>query len=192
MGDFNSSFDVTMGHEGGYANNPRDTGGETIFGITRRDHPTSTIWIKVDKYKTAYGLAKAIPLMNADAEIKSLAKAIYKTSYWDVNKLDQIKDNAIAAEIFDTGVNMGVGTAAKILQEGLNLTNNAGKLYPNIVVDGAIGPKTLELVNKHTRLKLLLNTINLLQGERYLNIMRKNESQEEFWASWCSRVLVTR
>ena len=33
---FQQIFDRVIGHEGGYANDPRDTGGETNWGITKR------------------------------------------------------------------------------------------------------------------------------------------------------------
>lgn len=47
------------------------------------------------------------------------------------------------AELTDTGVNMGPSVAAKFLQQALNVFNNHGKLYPDIVADGQIGRRTI-------------------------------------------------
>ena len=34
--DFNTAFERVVGTEGGYVNDPRDPGGETKFGISKR------------------------------------------------------------------------------------------------------------------------------------------------------------
>ena len=34
--NFDEAFDRLLGHEGGYVNDPRDPGGETMWGITKR------------------------------------------------------------------------------------------------------------------------------------------------------------
>ncbi len=49
----------------------------------------------------------------------------------------------IAAEMCDTGVNMGPTVATKMLQRWLNVFNRGGKLYPDMDVDGRIGPRTI-------------------------------------------------
>ena len=36
MASFDDAFDLLIGNEGGYVNNPADPGGETMFGITAR------------------------------------------------------------------------------------------------------------------------------------------------------------
>ena len=36
MANFHIGHSVTMGNEGGYANNPADRGGETWMGISRK------------------------------------------------------------------------------------------------------------------------------------------------------------
>ena len=39
MANFDEAFALTMKSEGGYANNPNDTGGETYKGVSRKNHP---------------------------------------------------------------------------------------------------------------------------------------------------------
>lgn len=83
--------------DGGYTNDPKDPGGETKWGISKRAHP------------------------NLDIKNLTLDSAfeIYKTDYYDSYKLlktypvdmDSLPI-ALAVAIFDTGVNCGVGRAA--------------------------------------------------------------------------------
>ena len=103
----------------------------------------------------------------------------YKAAYWDVKNLDLVNDQAIANELFDIGVNMGVGVAAKLLQEALNLCNRNQKDYPDMVVDGKIGPVTLRTLNSHGRQRSVLKALNVLQGQRYIYICQRKPSQEK-------------
>jgi len=187
MANFDIAFKITMGFEGGYANDPDDTGGETIFGITRRDWPNSLIWARVDALKKQYGLIKAIPIMNADAQLLKIAKSLFRKNYWDINNGDQIKNQDIANELFDTSVNMGTGTAARFLQRAINLSNKNHTAYKDIAVDGRIGNETLKALSLANS-KLVFKIMNVLQGARYIEIMEHTPSQEKFALSWFSRV----
>jgi lysozyme family protein len=100
-------------------------------------------------------------------------RKFYKLYYWNVNNLDQFSRQDLANEVLDTGVNCGTEAAAKMLQEALNLCNVFQKLYQNITMDGKVGPIKLGLVNDHPKPAQLLKMMNLLQGERYINIMRR-------------------
>lgn len=189
MADFNKAFGLTMGHEGGFANNPNDKGGMTYKGIARNFHPDWVGWLTVDAaLKQTKDVQFLNNLLGKDRELQLDVQDFYKREFWDVNRLDAFINQDIANELFDTGVNMYWKTGAKFLQEALNLTNMNGKAYQDITVDGIIGPVTVQLTNKHPRPKLLLAVLNALQGERYLNIMRNNPTQEEFAPSWFSRV----
>lgn len=192
MANFNTAFEKTMGHEGGYSNHPNDTGGETYKGVARKANPQWTGWKFIDEIKSKVGVSPTAVNKAAldNAALQRAVEGIYKRLYWDANKLDNIKYQDIAEELFDTGVNMGTGLAAKFLQEALNLCNKNGRNYPDIVVDGKIGNITLNTLNNKANQKVIFNTLNLLQGERYLSIMRRNKTQEVFWEGWLKRVLV--
>lgn len=41
--NFDAAFERLLGHEGGYVDNPRDPGGETKYGISRRSYPGEDI-----------------------------------------------------------------------------------------------------------------------------------------------------
>jgi len=191
MADFNKAFDITMGHEGGLANHPNDKGGLTYKGITIRDWPNWPGWVQVRNAMRQSGDTNTVNRILAnDAELQLNVRKFYKLNYWDVNKLDQFDNQAIAEELFDTGVNCGWKTAAEMLQQSLNLLNVVGRLYPNIPEDGIIGPKTLELTNKHPRPKEVLKVLNGMQFIRYVGIAEKDETQEVFFRSWLSRVVM--
>ena len=52
MADFRTAYYLTMGHEGGYNNDPDDVGGETYKGIARNYHASWEGWKIVDMYKS--------------------------------------------------------------------------------------------------------------------------------------------
>ena len=91
---FEQAFDKLIDHEGGYVNNPRDPGGETKFGISKRAYPTLNI---------------------ADLTLDD-AKAIYKRDYWHRAQCDRLHPD-VAFQVFDGAVNGGMGNSIRWLQE---------------------------------------------------------------------------
>ena len=74
------------------------------------------------------------------------AAAIYRRLYWLRPRLRRGRRDAaprIAAELFDTGVNMGPAVAVTFLQRALTALNRNGKDYPDLTPDGRVGPATL-------------------------------------------------
>jgi len=169
---YNKAFKIVIGNEGGYVNNPSDPGGETKYGIAKRSFP--------------------------NLDIKNLtlekAKEIYYKNYWNTKKLnlDDIAkfDEKIAIELFDTGINQGIVTSSKYLQEALNLLNRNEKLFPDMKVDGWIGKKTLDALDKLRSYDkpALLKILNGLQFMRYYNIAERNPIQEKFFSGWMKRI----
>lgn len=189
MADFRKGFAITKGHEGGIADDVDDAGGFTYMGITSRDWPNWEGWPIV---KAAIAQYKNIDVANrvlaANGNLQTLVEKFYKTNYWDVNKLDLVSNQYLANELFDTGVNMGIGTAALFLQQSLNVLNNNQRLYPDIAEDGKVGPQTLTLTNRHPYPKDLFLALNIFQGARYFANAKKNPKQEKFMRAWLSRV----
>ena len=160
MKKFNKAFKITIGHEGGYVNDKTDRGGETKYGISKRSYP------------------------NIDIENLSLedAKNIYYKKYWNTKRANlKLLPELIAIEVFDTAVNMGSTRAYKMLQEALNLLNRVETYYDDLKVDGFIGKITIRAIDKVSN-KELLKVLNGLQFSKYLRIVKKNHSQERFFA----------
>lgn len=167
-----------IGKEGGYVNNPADRGGPTNWGIT-------------EKVARAHGYTGDMRNMT-----RAQAIAIYEADYWYGPRFDQIAtiSEAIAAELMDTGVNMGPSTPSKWLQRWLNAFNLQGSLYPDMIVDGQIGPRTITALSLYLRKrgkegeKVMVKALNCSQGSRYLEIAEANKSQETFIYGWLNRV----
>lgn len=188
MANFLEAYSITLGHEGGYSNDPDDVGGETYKGIARRYHPSWRGWFIIDNYKRQAGFPNNA---YSDTDLDVSVKEFYKANYWDVNLLDEFRSQALANEMFDTGVNMGIGRAAKFLQKALNLLNKNQKIYADIVEDGAIGPNTLRALNACLDYRgdsYLFKILNLLQGNHYLEYMTKSPTQEKYAYGWLKRV----
>lgn len=167
-------IDAVIDREGRYVNHPADRGGATCWGITEA----------VARAQGYAGDMRALP--------REEAAAIYRRIYWLRPGLDQVaaRAPAIAAELFDTGVNMGTGVAAGFLQRALNALNRAARDYPDIAIDRAIGPRTLAALDAFLRVRgaggetVLLRAMEALQGERYIALAERRPSQEAFLYGW--------
>lgn len=187
MAQFDLAYNITIGHEGGYSNHPNDHGQMTFMGISRKYYPLWNGWLLIDKYKRLHNFPDNLI---GNQALQEQVFSFYKKKFWDVNKLDQINNQEIANEVFDTGVNMGYRIAAEFLQKAYNLLSKNESLYKKILVDGAIGSKTLSAINNHMYPIRIFKTINILQGSRYVSICEKDPSQEVFFAGWIERVSV--
>jgi len=174
MKSINDIIGDVIAAEGGIVNNPSDPGGATNFGITQsvaRGHG----------YK---GDMRDLP--------ESLARAIYYEDYVVKPGFDKvlILSAQIAAELVDTGVNMGPAVAAKFLQRSLNAFNTEGKLFTDLIVDGQIGNATINAlaaymkVRKEKAIDVLLKALNCLQGARYIELSESNKKLRSFTFGW--------
>ena len=100
---------------------------------------------------------------------------------------DKIPSQAVAFELFDTAVNMGVVPAATFLQRCLNVLNRQGVLYPDIVKDGRFGPATMKSLKQclsNGLEKNLYNSLNNLQGAAYIEKAEKYPVKEKYYKGW--------
>lgn len=197
MASFEEAYAITKKIEGGYVNDPNDIGGETYCGIARNYHPGWEGWKIIDEAKEGLLL---IAEMERNPILALLVRRFFKDTFWDVFLGDKIPYQTLANELFDTGVNQGVNTAIKYLQEALNFLNNNQSLYPDLVVDGVFGNKTYTILTTHFKeyykggygIQLLLKIMNILQGYQYLEAMRKSPIQEKYARGWLERVEITK
>ena len=189
MSDFSKAFEKTMEHEGGYVNDKDDRGGETYRGISRNNFGNWKGWKKIDKYKPVNdGFRKKI---KQDESLQNDVRDFYKKEFWNRFKGDDIGDQGLAEELFDTAVNMGTRVAGRFLQQGLNLLNRNGSLFEDLEEDGLVGKKSIGALNKYLKTDnavTLLKLLNILQGARYIEIMRNNPTQEKYARGWLNRV----
>ena len=119
--NYDKCLKTILHHEGGYVNHPKDPGGETNLGVTKR------------VYQEHGGTKDMKDLLVEDVA------PIYKKGYWDKIKGDDLP-GGLDLCVFDFGVNAGPGRAAKFLQSMIGTT-----------VDGGIGPNTLAKVEEYVR-----------------------------------------
>ena len=188
MANFDESYDITLRHEGGYTNDPVDVGGETYKGVARAYYPDWAGWEIIDNAKSESNFPNNL---RGNAELDEMIHKFYKKHYWNRFWGDQIPNQDVANEMFDTGVNMGVGRAVKYLQRGLNALNRNQKNYEDIVEDGGFGNTTLGVLNSYLREDdpiYLLKVLKILRGWHYISYMRKSPLQEKFARGWLSRI----
>jgi len=167
-------IDEIIQREGGYVNDPSDSGGETNFGIT----------VAVAR---ANGYAGNMRDMS-----RAVAFNIYSSAYWDALNLDRVEalSPAIAEELADTAVNMGVGKAAEFFQRSLNALNDGARLYPDLKLDLSIGPATIAAFSKFLDgrgtkgVVIMLRALNSLQGAFYIGLAERRVKDEKFLAGW--------
>ncbi len=211
-------FKKLISLEGGYNNYKEDAGGETYKGIARNYNNDWEGWKLIDEYKKKINfdlkynhiyteieagnknkndlrkLFKELDkLLENDENLQNLVKQFYYEKYWNKMKLNEISElyPQLADKLFTLAVNTGTyKTGIKYLQRALNYLNRNGKEFPDLVVDGLIGPKTLNAVKhliKTGYKEDILTVIKLLQGRHYLNLMDKNPEYKEF-RGWFRRV----
>lgn len=122
--NFPACLAITLSHEGGWADHPRDPGGATMKGITLATYR---------QYRP--GATKAQLRAITDAEVQ----AIYRRGYWDAVRGDDLPAG-VDLVAFDAAVNSGPSRGAKWLQTALGVT-----------ADGKIGPKTLAAADRANR-----------------------------------------
>jgi lysozyme family protein len=176
--DVDRLIDALIEREGGFVENPADKGGPTCFGITQA----------VARASGYAGPMRQLP--------REEAAAIYRRLYWLRPRFDEVasRSDRIAAELFDTGVNMGPAVAVTFLQRALAALNRNGSDYPDLVPDGRIGAQTLSALDAFLRLRgkssgetVLLRALKALQGERYLRLAERrpgNYILEKAGESW--------
>jgi lysozyme family protein len=177
--DVDELIDEVIGREGGYSNHPADKGGATRWGIT-------------EAVARAHGFAGDMRAFPREDAVR-----VHRRIYWLRPGFDLVAEHApkIAAELFDTGVNMGPAVAAGFLQRALNALNRGATDYADIPVDRRIGPATVAALKGfierrgETGETVLLKAIEALQGERYLRLAEQRPANEAFLYGWLANRL---
>lgn len=165
--------------EGGYVDHPADRGGPTNYGITEA----------LARQNGYSGRMQDMP--------ESFARSVYERRYVRDPGFHRIVaiDADIGGEVVDTGVNIGPSAAAVFLQRWLNGFNSEQR-YADLFVDGRVGPVTAEALRVFLAWRgalgkqALLRGLNSVQGNRYLEIAERNQSQRAFLFGWITHRVV--
>jgi lysozyme family protein len=134
--NYEACLDMILHHEGGYVNHPKDPGGETNLGVTKRVYED-------------FGGTKDMK----DLTVEDVAP-IYEKNYWGRMKYDDIP-SGLGLCVFDFGVNAGTGRSAKYLQTMIGT-----------VADGGIGPNTLRALGNYIESEGIETAIKNFQEAR--------------------------
>lgn len=150
---FDQCFHLLLGHEGGWSDHAADPGGRTMWGVTEA----------VARANGYTGHMRDLPV--------DLAKTIYRRSYWDACRCDDLPP-AIRYAVFDGAVNSGVSQSVKWLQRAVEAKP-----------DGVVGPDTISRARAfHPDL-----LIRRMQAQR-LRFMTDLKTWPHFSRGWARRI----
>jgi lysozyme family protein len=124
---FKECLDLVLKSEGGWVNNPKDPGGETNLGVTKR------VWEEYVGH----------PVETLKNLTKEDVAPLYEQKYWRATYCE-VLPRGLDLLIFSMGVNGGPGRAVKLLQSAIGC-----------VPDGVIGSRTMELIKQSNALDLI-------------------------------------
>ncbi|KKI17510.1 glycoside hydrolase family 108 protein [Sphingomonas sp. Ag1] len=156
--------------EGGYVNDPRDPGGETNKGITK----------KVAVENGYVGPMRTIP----DEVVHSIyyARYLVEPGYEPLIAIDA----AVTEELFDTTVNMGPARPGRWFQQSIN-----AQCGTRLAVDGRVGPATIgaftycqSTLGAAALCVATLDRLDALQRAEYARLVRVNPVLKRFHRGW--------
>ena len=127
--NFQRCMTLLLESEGGYVHDPKDPGGCTNMGVTKK------MWEYFSKSEVSEEDMKNLTLNNV--------VPFYKELFWDAVKGDLLP-TGIDYCVFDCAVNSGAYRSIKILQSVVG-----------VQADGMMGDKTLAAVNSANRLNVI-------------------------------------
>jgi lysozyme family protein len=151
-----------LGNEGGYVDNPADPGGETKFGITKREYPN----------------------LDIAALTPAVAAAIYYRDWWQRYRYGELP-GPIAVKLFDLAVNIGPDHAARCMQRALRACGR------RLTEDGALGRATITAARAANQLALLAalraEAAGYYRALAALERGRRASGDQEFLNGWLNR-----
>ena len=165
MADYKVHIPFLEKWEGGWSNDPDDSGGATMKGVTLRTY-------------TAYRKKKGL-LPPTEDELRNISKEegldIYKTMYWDTIKGDAFQSQSVANIMVDWRWMSGV-IAIKRLQ-----------LIVGTKQDGIVGQKTLAAVHAKNQ-KELFTQLKNARHNHFISIVTKSPEKRKFLKGWLNRL----
>lgn len=185
MAEFQRAYERTNRYEGDvHSNHALDRGGETYAGISRRHHPRWGGWPIIDRT-----IRHHVPLIGVDAiNLRDLHAKFFLDEFWTRVAGNDIVDQDVAEEVYDTAVNCGVRRAVEWLQQALNVCNGRGQRWPDVRVDGLPSQEMLSAISKACSDRrhrwLLLQVMETFQRAHYVQLAMSDPTQEEFVNGW--------
>jgi lysozyme family protein len=145
-----------------------DSGGATRFGLASRSHPEL---VQSGYFSPKVGTAMAL----------LVAEQVYATGYAAPLHIAEIKDQRLATAVLSMGINAGIGTSARLLQESCNIYK-AG-----IKVDNEIETTSIASINRINPTQLLAEFSGACRSF-YFALAAEHENDRPFLGGWLNRV----
>ena len=161
MSDFTAAVAVVLSHESG----------RLIFNDNGR---VASKWgVTLQSAREFYPNCTAGDIARMDPQG---ASEFYRMAFWNRYGIGRIEDQALATRVFDLAVNMGGGTAIKLLQRAVGAND-----------DGIMGPATLALVNGGAAAEIL-STVKSEAEQHYRNLALANPALQKDLPGWPNRL----
>jgi lysozyme family protein len=167
-------LDFILKREGGFVNDPKDPGGATKYGISLRFLQT------IDPAMADLDEDGDVDVDDIFALSPDLARAFYRQWFYQPMRIDQYP-SPLGAAMLDTGVNMGMSRAGRILQSALN------QCGADLAVDGIVGTNTRTALMFFDSMDIL-RAFLLGRIFVYAKLCRENQDLHRFFYGWVERV----
>lgn len=159
--NFDLSLERMLRSEGGFVDHPKDPGGVTNLGVTKR------VWEDFTGTKVTVDDMRALTVENVTE--------LYRTNYWNLIRGNDLP-HGLDYAVFDYAVNSGGGRAGRHIQEVVGTT-----------VDGGIGPNTIQAINDFCEEYGVLECVDRLLSKR-IEFLKGLDHWETFGKGWTNRV----
>jgi lysozyme family protein len=170
--NFKQAFDILMKWEGGYSNHPKDPGGETLYGVTRKYYPETynLIWDRLQNSEDPY------PIL----------EEFYYNEYWYpyARFFDDYKYDYILFELMEISMNTGKFLAVKIIKIACNIFNQG--IDVNSKFDAETALACMKAYDKYGM--SFINCINAMQGMHYFTLALTKDNMITFLRGWMKRL----
>ena len=173
MSTFEDAIPTILRHEGGFNNDPVDTGGATNYGVSLRWLKAQGLLEDLEQQDRTQDEIQVVKDMTIDQ-----AKALYRSYWWNPYNYSAIDSQLVATKIFDCAVNMGAPRAHRIVQVALGFTPDQR--------DGILGVKSMSEINAAGAAPLVVQIQNL-QAAFYRQLVAANPARAKFLSGWLSR-----
>jgi hypothetical protein len=202
--EFDEGFKHISTAEGGYSWQPRDNGGETYAGITRKNWPKWKGWSFIDGRKRVGSGPEIISFNWTDTrgtgmapvknrrqiarhtkypQLDQAVKDFYKENYWDKKGFSSIKDQNAANFCFDFCMNSGT-TGEKVINQSLKKLGATN--LPNITFNSRTVTGLNYLMEIYGPIKLVNDLIKY--RIEYIEEISARKSQSGFRSHWVKRL----
>jgi lysozyme family protein len=155
-------FGYLVPNEGTYSDDPNDSGGKTIYGISQNSFPS--------QFAQCYALYKRSPVIALNFAQGFYYANFYKPIY------EKILDEKVAFKVYDLAINMNPPPAIKILQRAVGCVD-----------DGIFGQNTLSAVNSKDCYQDFLTEAE----KHYRDIVVAHPEKGKYLNGWLNRLART-